>query len=114
MISFRLEQGYVKGDVVVYEIDGEQRVGRVAAVASDVITFSDNGSMMVNGTTQTQEIVYPTYAKDGIEYPFTVPEGCVFILGDYRTQSEDSRDFGAIPVESIKSKVITVLRRRTL
>lgn len=114
MISFRLEQGYVKGDVVIYEIDGEQRVGRVAAVESDVITFSESGTIMVNGTAQTQDIVYPTYEKDGLEYPFTVPKGCVFILGDYRTQSEDSRDFGAVPVKSIKSKVITVLRRRAL
>jgi len=38
----------------------------------------------------------------------------VFILGDYRTQSEDSRDFGAVPLDDIAGKVITVLRRRSL
>jgi len=43
-----------------------------------------------------------------------VPEGCVYILGDYRTQSEDSRDFGAVPLEAVEAKVITLLRRRSL
>lgn len=114
MIGYRLEREYSKGDVVIYEVDGERRVGRVAALESDVITFSESGTIMVNGTAQTQEVVYPTYEKDGLEYPYTVPEGCMFILGDYRTQSEDSRDFGAIPVKNVKSKVITVLRRRMI
>ncbi len=114
MIGFRLEREYAKDDVVIYEINGERRVGRVVAVASDVITFSENGSIMVNGTTQGQDILYPTYEKEGLEYPYKVPKGCVFILGDYRTNSEDSRDFGAVPVKDIHSKVITVLRRRTL
>lgn len=114
MIGFRLERGYVKDDVVIYEIDGKQRVGRIAATGSDYISFTENGAILVNGTTQMQEILYPTYAKDGVEFPYTVPDGCVFILGDYRTQSEDSRDFGAVPIENIRAKVITVLRRRTL
>lgn len=114
MIGFRLEKSYVKDDVVVYEINGEMRTGRIVAVGSDVITFSDNGSMMVNGTTQGQDIMYPTYAKEGIEYPFCVPDGCVFVMGDYRTQAEDSRDFGAVPIEDVKCKIITVLRRRSL
>ena len=55
-----------------------------------------------------------TYAKDALEYPYTVPEGCVFVLGDYRTQSEDSRDFGPVPQEDVQAKVITLLRRRSL
>ena len=114
LICFRLEQGYVKDDIVIYELDGEQRTGRVVAVGSDVITFTESGAMMVNGTVQTQDVVYATYPKEGIEYPFTVPDGCVFIMGDFRTQSVDSRDFGAVPTDSIEGKVITVLRRRML
>jgi len=114
VIGFRLQQSYMKGDVVVYERGGEYFVGRIAAREGDFITISSNGSMMVNGTIQTGEIMYPTYAKEGVEYPFEVPAGCVFILGDYRTQSEDSRDFGAVPLDDIAGKVITVLRRRSL
>ena len=48
------------------------------------------------------------------EYPYTVPTGSFFILGDYRTQSKDSRDFGAVDLADVKAKVITLLRRRSL
>lgn len=49
-----------------------------------------------------------------MEYPYTVPKGCVFVLGDYRTQAEDSRDHGCVKLGDVKAKVITILRRRAL
>ena len=82
---------------------------------TDVITIDDTGQLLVNGTPQTGEIAFPTYAKKGIKkYPYRVPKGCVFLLGDYRTQTKDSRDYGPIKMEDVKAKVITVLRRREL
>lgn len=45
---------------------------------------------------------------------FPAIKGCVFLLGDYRTQTKDSRDYGPIKMEDVKAKVITVLRRREL
>lgn len=114
LIGFRLQGDYVKDDVVVYELGGETRVGRVMGRATDVITLNESGTLLVNGTPQSGEILYPTYAKEGIEYPFKVPDDCVFVLGDYRTQAEDSRDFGCIPLENVKAKVITILRRRKI
>lgn len=114
VIGFRLQREYVKNDVVAYTADGKTHIGRVAARASDVVTIDESGTLLVNGTAQSGEIMYPTYAKPGIEYPYRVPEGQVFILGDYRTQTEDSRDFGSIPLEDVQGKVITILRRRGL
>lgn len=114
VIAFRLQQDYTKNDVVVYTVDGKQYIGRIAARAGDVVTLDDSGSMLVNGTTQTGEIMYPTYALQGLEYPYEVPENNLFILGDYRTQAVDSRTFGAIPLENVEGKVITILRRRGL
>lgn len=114
VFGFRLQQDYVKNDVVLYTVDGETRVGRVVARATDEVTMDDSGTLWVNGVVQGGEIIYATYAKEGLEYPYVVPEGCVFVLGDYRTQSEDSRDFGAVSLEKVKGKVITVLRRRGL
>lgn len=114
MISFRLQAEYVKDDVVVYTVDGVRKVGRIAARGTDVVTLDDSGTLLVNGTVQSGEILYPTYAKEGIAYPFVVPQGYVFILSDYRTQTRDSRDFGPIPLEDVKAKVITILRRQGL
>lgn len=76
--------------------------------------MDDSGTLFVNGTAQGGEIVFPTYAKEGIQYPYTVPEGSVFILGDYRTHAKDSRDFGCISLPEVKAKVITILRRREI
>lgn len=113
-IGFRLQQVYQKGDVVLYELDGQLRTGRVAARAGDFVTIQEDGTLLVNGTIQTGEILYPTYPKETLTYPYQVPEDSLFILGDYRTQSEDSRDFGPVPLENVKAKVITILRRRGL
>lgn len=114
VIGFRLQREYVKNDVVVYTVNGQTHIGRVAARANDVVALDESGTLLVNGTVQSGEIMYPTYAKEGMEYPYCVPEGQVFILGDYRTQTEDSRDFGSIPLEDVQGKVITILRRRGL
>ena len=105
-VAFRLQQ--------VYRAEGKIRFGRIAARATDVVTLDDSGNLQVNGTTQSGEILYPTYAKEELEYPYRVPEGHVFVLGDYRTQTQDSRDFGPIPMENVLGKVITILRRRGL
>lgn len=114
IIGYRLQQEYAKNDVVVYTVDGEQRVGRIIGRSTDVVNINDSGSLQVNGTTQSGEILYPTYAKEGLEYPYRVPEGQIFILGDYRTNAEDSRDHGAVDLKDVKGKIITILRRRGL
>lgn len=114
VIAFRIQQEYAKNDVVVYTVDGETHIGRIVARATDTVMLDDSGKLLVNGTNQTGEILYPTYAKEGLTYPYLVPEDHLFLLGDYRTQTEDSRDFGPIPLKQVQGKVITILRRRGL
>lgn len=112
VFAYRLQGDYRKNDVIVFETDGERRIGRVIGREGDVIMMDDTGNLILNGITQGGEILYPTYAKENDSYPYTVPEDHVFILGDYRTQTTDSRDFGAIREAEIDGKVITILRRR--
>lgn len=114
VIGFRLQQEYDKNNCVVYTVDGVNYVGRIVARQTDVVTLDDSGTLSVNGTTQSGEILYPTYAKEKLIYPYEVPHDCIFVLGDYRIQAKDSRDFGAIPMENVQGKVITILRRRGL
>lgn len=116
MIAFRLQGTYAKNDLVIFRVDGERRVGRIVARGGDVVTITEDGELLVNGTTQSGEILYPTYMREGQEelYPYRVPENAVYILCDYRTQCTDSRDFGPVPMEDLEGKVITILRRRGL
>ena len=114
IIGYRVQQEYAKNDVVVYTMDGEQRIGRIIGKQTDVVNINEAGSLLVNGTTQSGEILYPTYPKEELEYPYSVPKGCVFIVGDYRTNTEDSRDYGPISTDNVECKIITILRRRGL
>ena len=114
VIGYRLQQEYARDDIVVFTLDGEQKIGRIAAMQGDSVEINEQGTMLVNGSLQAGEILYPTYPKEGLEYPYTVPDGCAFILADYRTRAEDSRDFGAVTMEDVEAKVITILRRRGL
>lgn len=114
-IGFRLNKDALsKKDVIVYRVDGAQRVGRIVARGNDVVEITENGTLIVNGTPQLEEIVYPTEGGTLLEYPYRVPQGSVFVLGDFRTNTVDSRNLGAIPMESIEARIITILRRRGL
>lgn len=104
----------VADDIIAYQTEGKRAFGRVVAVAGDVVMLSDSGSLMVNGVTEGGDIVFPTYAEGELEYPYRVPDGCVFVLGDYRVKTTDSRIRGPIPLESVEGKLITILRRRGL
>ena len=116
VLAYRLQQSCTKNDVVVYQADGVTHVGRVLALGGDVVNITEDGTLLVNGTTQSGEILYPTYPASaaGLSYPYTVPEGSVFILADYRTNAADSRNFGAIPMRDVKGTVLALLRRRGL
>lgn len=113
VLGYRLEKKYLKNDVVVCTVDGKQVIGRVVAREGDSVNITESGILFVNGTEQTGEIAFITDPK-GQTYPYIVPEGCVYILGDFRTKTTDSRDFGPVPVENISAKVVSIFRRRGL
>lgn len=115
MVVFRMQEEYRQDDVITYRAENRRHVGRIVASGGDEVKLSEEGVLIVNGIAQSGEILYPSYAREtGIEYPFNVPEGSFFVMGDYRTQTLDSRDFGAIDRNDVEGKVITILRRRSL
>ena len=110
LVSETLEQG----DVIAYTHEGKQYFARVVAVAGDEVSLTSNGSVTVNGAAETGEIMFPTYDGGALTYPLAVPKGCLYVLGDYRTHAEDSRDHGLIALDQVDGKVLTLLRRREL
>lgn len=114
VIAYRLQQTYAKDDVIVYRYNGETAVGRIVALENDIVNITAEGALIVNGATQSGEIYFPTYPGEEQTYPYIVSEDQVFVLGDYRTQSEDSRIYGAIDEADVIGKVITILRRQEL
>ena len=54
----------------------------------------DEGIVYVDGAALEEPYIRePTYTAEGTEFPLTVPEGSVFVMGDNRNGSSDSRDY---------------------
>ena len=103
---------YQRNDVVFYQNEGISYCGRVIARAGDAVLITEDGTVMVNGTPQTEMFGYKTYSNNLFCQETTVPDGSYFILGDFRTQTMDSRNFGCIEKKDIKSKIIMFMRHR--
>ena len=114
IIGYRLGKSYDRGDVVLYDMDGEKTVGRIVGLPGDVIVINQSGNLIVNGTNAGLNDLFPTYPIGDLEYPYRVPEDGVFILGDNRAHSTDSRSFGAVKLKAVKAQAISILRRRDL
>ena len=113
IISLRLQRPYLNA-AVLYEHDGKTCLGRVVGMPGNVIDISDIGALTVNGIAPAEEVFYPTYRCEtsNITYPYTVGEDKVFILNDFRSDTNDSRAFGAVDISDVKGPVLIMLRRR--
>lgn len=114
-LFFRIENEYLVGTIVTFRLDDQRYFSRVVAGAGDTVDMTNDGGLLVNGHLQQEDIYFPTF-KDTtrLDYPYTVPEGHVFLLGDYRIDAVDSREIGALSMREIDGKVLSILRRRSL
>ena len=113
VMYYRLDTRFISGDVAVFEDDGKTTTGRVVAVAGDTVDITKNG-LKINGAEQISQDIYfdTTQFKNGVDFPITVGEGQVFLLGDNRPQASDSRIYGCINIKDVRGKVIAVIRSR--
>ena len=91
----------------VLEINKVSYIKRVIGLPGDHIVISD-GQVFVNDIELTEDYLQPGVVTDngrGYCTDVTVPQNTVFVMGDNRSQSTDSRCFGCIPLEKIESKV---------
>ena len=92
----------------VLEINKTSYIKRIIAVAGDHIEIKD-GKVYLNGEELQEEYldegVTTNMGTYGVFSDVIVPKGYVFVMGDNRDHSTDSRSFGCIPVEKIEGKV---------
>lgn len=104
-----------RGDIVTFldpEIPSRTLIKRVIATGGQTVDLRD-GDVYIDGVRQDEPYTdgkpsYPLAGAGGrdISYPYTVPEGELWVMGDNRTNSQDSRYFGSVPVSSVTGKAV--------
>jgi len=97
------------GKFVYYVLESNKisYIKRVIALPGEHLQIKD-GKVYINGEELEEKYLQPDVTTSIENCPFydlIVPENCVFVMGDNRPKSTDSRKFGCIPLEKIESKV---------
>lgn len=106
-----------RGDIVTFadpEVPSRTLIKRVIATEGETVDLVD-GKVVVDGVELDEPYTqgkpsYPLTPAYGtaITYPYTVGEGELWVMGDNRTNSQDSRYFGAIDVASVTGKAALI------
>ena len=106
--------GYHRGDIIVFtppiEVDEapdrKPFIKRIIGVAGDTVSLV-GGKVLVNGIELNEPYLFavagtaqPTEPEDGQDI-WTVPAGQLFVMGDHRAQSSDSRQFGPVDINLV-------------
>ncbi len=108
---------FERGDIVVASMDrfrdGEAIVKRVIATEGQTVDIDFRaGIVYVEGEALTEPYTYTaTHLSEGMEFPLVVEEGCVFLMGDNRGNSRDSRspDIGQVDTREILGKAVLLM-----
>lgn len=97
VLNSMLYNDYKYGDIVVLRKESflaEPIVKRVIATEGQTVDIDfANGIVYVDGVALEEDYINDlTYTDEGTEFPLTVPEGSIFVMGDNRNRSDDSRN----------------------
>lgn len=106
------------GDILVFqtgcdEFGGNPLVKRVIAVAGQTVDIDfEGGHVFVDGILQCEPFLSePTYVRNQFQGPFVVSEGHIFVMGDNRNHSSDSRDLriGEVDTRRVLGRVLFIV-----
>ena len=106
-----------RGDIVVLSVDAPELSGpivkRVIATGGQTVDIDfETGTLYVDGKIQVESYIYePTYLNEGLSFPLTVPENSLFVMGDNRNHSLDSRSvsIGCVGTDRVLGKALFIL-----
>jgi signal peptidase I len=105
-LSYRLGE-FKRGDIIVFHFPldpKEELIKRVIGLPGDRVKVEGN-RVYLNGLLLNEEYIFeaPLYSGE-----WTVTEGSLFVLGDNRNNSNDSKDWGLLPQENVVGRAVLI------
>lgn len=100
---------YKQGDVIAMYYGNKLLVKRCIATAGDYVDIDEDGNVFVNNELLDEPyITEKSIGECNIELPYQVPESTIFVMGDHRATSIDSRNtsVGCIDTEEVVGKIV--------
>ena len=108
IVVARYVDNYKPGDIVAVHLGSRIVINRLIGVPGDKIHMDENGAVPVNGIPlQEDYLADPDRGMTDLTYPYQVPDGCYFIMGDNRERATDSRmsEIGCVEETAFGGKV---------